>query len=102
MKQCCADYLNEQFGGDADIVNEIYAEYVSSVTDKAAEAEAALSAGQWDALDKIAHTIKGNALASGDQETANAAIALRSAAKLSDAGEAASLVAKIKDFAAAL
>ena len=102
MKQCCADYLSEQFGGDADIIGEIYSEYVSSVTAKTAEAEAALPAEQWEALDKIAHTIKGNALAAGDQETASAAIALRSAAKLQDKEEAASLVAKIKVFAAAL
>ena len=102
MKKCCEDYLNEQFGGDADIVNEIYSEYVSSVTAKVADAEAALAAAQWEALDKIAHTIKGNALAAGDQETADTAIALRSTAKLQNAGESANLVAKIKDFAAAL
>ena len=38
MKECCAKYLDEQFGGDADIVGEIYGEYVSSVREKIAEA----------------------------------------------------------------
>ena len=30
MKECCRTYLDEQFGGDADVINEIYGEYVSS------------------------------------------------------------------------
>ena len=70
MKPCCEKYLNEQFGGDAEIVAEIYSEYVSSLKTKIAEAVAALDGGQWDVLDKAAHTIKGNALAAGDTETA--------------------------------
>ncbi len=102
MKECCATYLNEQFGGDADIINEIYAEYASSAKAKTGEAEAALAAGDWDALDKIAHTVKGNALAAGDSETAEAGIALRQAAKLHDAGESGRLIARLKDLTAAL
>ena len=31
MKECCKQYLDEQFGGDADIVAEVYKEYVTSV-----------------------------------------------------------------------
>lgn len=102
MKECCATYLNEQFGGDADVVNEIYAEYASSAKEKTGEAETALAAGQWEALDKIAHTIKGNALAAGDNETAEVGIALRQAAKLHDAGESGRLIARLKDLTAAL
>ena len=102
MKECCSKYLNEQFGGDDDIVGEIYAEYAASAKAKSAEAGTALAAGQWDALDKIAHTIKGNALAAGDEETANTGISLRSAAKLHDADAAASLVAKLQELTAAL
>ena len=79
MKECCKAYLDEQFGGDADIVNEIYAEYVASIREKIAEAEAALS--------------------SGDKETAQVAIEMRSAATLADAALAASLLEKIKKLA---
>ena len=64
--------------------------------------EAALAAGDWDALDKIAHTVKGNALAAGDNETAEAGIALRQAAKLHDAGESGRLIARLKELTAAL
>ena len=102
MKECCAAYLNEQFGGDADVVNEIYNEYASSAKDKVTEAEMALSGEQWDLLDRVAHTIKGNALAAGDEETANTGISLRSAAKLHNADDAASLIAKLKELTAAL
>ena len=102
MKECCAAYLNEQFGGDADVVNEIYTEYVSSAKDKVTEAEMVLADEQWDLLDKVAHTIKGNALAAGDVETANIGIALRSEAKLHNATAAATLIAKLKELTATL
>ena len=98
MKECCKTYLNEQFGGDADVIGEIYGEYVSSVQEKLSEAESALSASDWTRLDKVAHTIKGNALAAGDTEIADTAIALRKAAVLADAGLSGSLVEKIKEL----
>ena len=96
MKECCEKYLNEQVGNDAEVVNAIYAEYVSSVNAKAAEADAALAAGAWDALDKVAHTIKGNSLAVGDQQMANTAIELRNAAKLQDRDQAGRLIADMR------
>lgn len=99
MKECCRKYLDEQFGGDADIVGEIYSEYVSSVGAKLAEADSALAAADWTQLDRVAHTVKGNALAAGDAEMSETAIALRKAAALSDAAEAASLISKLKDLA---
>lgn len=102
MKECCRVYLDEQFGGDADVMGEIYAEYVSSVNAKKGEAEAALAASDWGQLDKVAHTVKGNALAAGDTEMADTAIALRKAAALGDAASAASLIGKIGELAAQL
>ena len=98
MKQCCKDYLMEQFG-DEDVVTEIYAEYVSSIHDKLPELEAALAEENWSALDSIAHAVKGNALATGDTAMADVAITLRSAAKLSDKNAASSLIGKMKELA---
>ena len=77
-------------------MNAIYAEYVASIGIKTAEADAALAAGAWDTLDKVAHTVKGNSLAAGDQQMADAAIALRSAVKLQDRDQAARLIADMK------
>lgn len=102
MKECCAKYLEEQFGGDADIMNEIYGEYVSSIHEKIAEADEALAASDWTRLDRTAHTMKGNALAAGDAETADVAIALRKAAALADASLSASLVDRIKELSEGL
>ena len=102
MKECCEKYLNGQFGNDAEVVDAIYAEYVSSINAKAAEADAALAAGAWDALDKVAHTIKGNSLAVGDQQMADKAIALRNAAKLQNRDEAEQLIAGLKSLAEGL
>ena len=99
MKECCRKYLMEQFGDDAEVVDEIYAEYVSSVHAKMSEADAALAAGEWEALDKVAHTVKGNSLAAGDQQMADTAIALRNAAKLQERDQAGQLIANIKALA---
>jgi len=98
MKQCCKDFLMEQFG-DEDVVNEIYEEYVKSIKEKITEAEASLSSGDWTALDRVAHAVKGNALATGDNDIANVALALRTAAKLSDKAESQNLVDKLKTLA---
>ena len=102
MKDCCRAYLAEQFGGDADVMAEIYNEYVSSIGEKIGEAESALAASDWTKLDRTAHTIKGNALAAGDQEMADTAIALRKSAALSDAAHSATLLGKIKELSKVL
>lgn len=102
MKESCRKYLDEQFGGDADVVGEIYSEYVSSVGAKLAEADAALAAADWKLLDHVAHTVKGNAMAAGDADMAETAIALRKASALSDTAAAASLIAKLGELAAQL
>ena len=96
MKECCEKYLIEQFGNDMEVLDAIYAEYVSSVNVKAAEADAALAAGAWDVLDRAAHTVKGNALAAGDQQMADTAIELRNAAKMQDLDQAGRLVANMR------
>jgi len=57
MKQCCKDYLMEQFG-DEDVIKEIYAEYVKSVQEKLPELEAALTAENWTMLDSLAHAVR--------------------------------------------
>ena len=101
MKDCCKEYLFGQFG-DEEIVAEIYNEYVSSLGQKIAECDKALATGDWIALDRAAHAMKGNALAAGDEAVANVAIALRNDAKLQKAEEAQALVAKIKELQALL
>ena len=98
MKQCCKDYLMEQFG-DEEVVREIYAEYSKSVSEKLPELEAALTAENWSALDQLAHALKGNALATGDTESANVAISLRTAAKMSEKATARALLDKLQELA---
>ena len=88
----------EQFVDDAEVVDMIYGEYVSSIGAKVTEADAALAAGAWDALDRVAHTVKGNSLAAGDQQMADAAIALRNAAKSQERDQAAQLIAVLRSL----
>ncbi|MBO4303192.1 MAG: Hpt domain-containing protein [Lentisphaeria bacterium] len=98
MKQCCKDYLMEQFG-DEEVINEIYAEYAKSVQEKLPELEAALKAENWAMLDTLAHAVKGNALATGDADMAEVAVSLRTAAKMSDKAAAETLFAKLQALA---
>jgi len=102
MKECCEKYLAEQFGGDEDIMREIYGEYVQSVHEKIGELKTALDASNWQSADKIAHTVKGNALAAGDAEVSNLAIELRKASALNDIVQCRSLLAKIEELAKGL
>jgi len=102
MKECCKDYLNEQFGGDADTIESVYALYVESVGEKLAEAKDALAAGDWAKLDVAAHTLKGNALAAGDKPLAEVAITLRNAAKLQATEQSAQLIAQIESLSSEL
>lgn len=98
MKDCCRIYLDEQFGGDADVIDEIYNEYVSSVGEKLGDAASARAANEWERLDRVAHTIKGNALAAGDNAMAETAIALRKASALKDASEADALISRLREL----
>ena len=98
MKEICERYMHDQFGDDEELLAEIYGEYKSSFGVKLAEARAAFASGNWNALDKIAHTIKGNALAVGDAEPAETAIALRKAATLADAEASKKLIADLEAF----
>ena len=101
MKSCCEKYLIEQFG-DPDIVGEIYAEYASSMKTKMGELEAAFAGADWAKVDGIAHAIKGNALAAGDNDTAETGIKLRHAAKLADADGAKKLIEDLHGLVAQL
>ena len=98
MKQCCKNYLMEQFG-DEEVVKEIYAEYAKSVQEKIPELEAALKSENWSSLDQMAHAVKGNALATGDNDTANVAVALRIAAKMSEKDTSRALLYKLEELA---
>ena len=98
MKECCVAYLNEQFGNDAELVKEIYGEYVSSMRVKLGEAEKSLAVGEWTQLDRVAHTIKGNALTAGDNEMAQVAIELRSTSQLHDHEQSAALISRLREL----
>ena len=97
MKQCCKEYLTEQFG-DEDVVNEIYTEYAKSIQEKLPEFEAALAAENWTTLDSLAHAVKGNALATGVNAVADVAISMRASAKMSDKATSQALFDKMKEL----
>ena len=95
MKDDARQWLNEQFGGDEETIAAVWGEYLASSSEKIGEALAALAAFDFPLLDRIAHTLKGNALMVGDQVSAAAAIALRDAAKASDPTAAEKAIATL-------
>ena len=97
MKNCCREYLTAQFGDDA-ITGEIYAEYIRSANEKLAEIATARASGDWTAVDRGAHALKGAALATGDSETSDTAIALREAAARRDTEASDALIQRIGDL----
>jgi HPt (histidine-containing phosphotransfer) domain-containing protein len=102
MKASCKQFLGEQFNHDDEVVAEIYAEYTGSLREKIGEIAEAADGSQWDLLDRLAHTVKGNALVAGDEETAETAIAMRSAAKLRNADEVRRLLGRLRELSAEL
>lgn len=84
MKENARRWMAEQFADDADTIAMVWNEYLTETAAKIDAARAALAAEDYPLLDRLAHTLKGNALMVGDQELALAAVALRDAAKASD------------------
>lgn len=98
MKECVRKWLSEQFGDAEDIIKEVWAEYLSTTTERIEEARAALAAFDFPLLDSVAHRLKGNALMVGDQPSAVAAIELRDAAKASESDAAAKAIETLAEL----
>lgn len=85
MKQDILNYLKEQVGADdADLLEALYAEYFNTVMEKVGELQAAIPAGDFEALRRIAHALKGNAAMVGDTAINQHALAFEMGAKSAD------------------
>ncbi|MBR1921345.1 MAG: Hpt domain-containing protein [Kiritimatiellae bacterium] len=85
MKESCRAYLLDQLQ-DGAVVEEVYREYAETARGKVAEMKSLFAGCEWGDLDRAAHALKGAALTAGDNETAEAAVALRGALAQCDAG----------------
>ena len=101
MKATVANWLNDQFGGEAEVIAAIWSEYLAGTEEKIGECDAALAVPDYPLLDRIAHTLKGNGLMVGNEEAAKAAIALRDASKVGDHAGCAAAIERIKSVFAA-
>lgn len=99
-KECVKNWLVGQFGDDEAIIAEIYGEYLKTTRENLDKADAAMARGDFPGLDRVAHTLKGNALMVGDQDIADTAIALRNAAKISDAANGSTLLVRLRELIA--
>ena len=88
MNAQVSNWLAEQFGDDTDLIQAVYDEYLQACATKLEEGRRARAAEDYPLLDRIAHTLKGNALMVGDKPSADAAISLRDASRISDGAAA--------------
>jgi len=95
MKDDVRKWLSEQFGDETETIAIVWNEYLGETTKQLAAARDALAAADYPALDRIAHTLKGNALIVGDGALVTAAVALRDAAKAGDGAGAAEAIGRL-------
>ena len=88
--------VKEVLGGeDEEMLNTIYGEYLALLDGQIAQARVDLAAGDFEALNRTAHTLKGSTASVGDTEMFDAVIVMRDAAKAADAAAAAAAVAAL-------
>ena len=104
MKDMIRKWLVREVLGteDEEMLQSLYDSYLATLDGEIAKARTQTSDGEFAALDRTAHTLKGVTLAVGDTETYDAVIKLRDAAKASDAAAASSAVAALESLRAAL
>jgi len=85
MKDDVRQWLGEQFAGEDETMALVWGEYLTETSSKLEATRAALAEENFPELDRLAHTLKGNALMVGDGALVTAAVALRDASKASDA-----------------
>lgn len=73
MKECVSKWLNEQFGGDTDVIGMVYEEYKSTMGRLIVDLADARSKKDAQTVDRVLHTIKGSAAMVGDMEVSNLA-----------------------------
>ena len=95
-KESVRQWLISQFGEDEALMGEIFGEYLRTTGETIAKAVSAMAGEDYRELDRIAHTLKGNALMVGDQDAADAAYEMRNASKASDRAGCEAALAKVR------
>ncbi|MDE2439593.1 MAG: Hpt domain-containing protein [Betaproteobacteria bacterium] len=89
------DSILERLGGDAEIYEMMVAMFLDDVDNNCSALSAAFAAGDAKVVQREAHTIKGLLATFSDEDGANAAMMIESAAK---SGQLANLAAAIGDL----
>ena len=96
MKESVKKWLAEQVGMDDEaLLQSLYDDYRGTVSEQLEQAGRDLDAGDFGALDRTAHALKGAVLTVGDQEMLREVLSLRDAAKASDAAAAAAAAERL-------
>ena len=102
MKECVKKWLSEQVGDDEFLLQTLYDDYRGTLVKQLDQARADMAAGDYAALDRTAHAMKGATLTVGDEEMLQAVLALRDAAKASDLAGAVSASVQLETLIAQL
>ncbi len=81
MKEEIIAYLKEQVGDDKELLDSLYAEYCTTVTEYVEALKAALPKGDFTELKRLAHTLKGSSVMVGDTDMNAHALAFENGAK---------------------
>ena len=98
MNDNVRQWMNEQFEGDSETIALVWGEYLNETAVKLDAVRTALAASDFPELDRLAHTLKGNALMVGDTALVQASISLRDAAKASDAEASGRALARLAEL----
>ena len=66
MKECVKKWLTEQVGDDEFLLQTLYDDYRGTLTKQLAQARSDMAGGDFAALDRTAHAMKGATLTVGD------------------------------------
>lgn len=102
MKECVKNWLTTQVGDDEFLLQTLYDDYRGTLEKQLAQARTEMAGGDYAALDRTAHAMKGATLTVGDEEMLQAVLALRDAAKASDLSGAVTAASKLDELIAAL
>ena len=102
MKECVKKWLSEQVGDDEFLLQTLYDDYRGTLVKQLDQARADMAAGDYAALDRTAHAMKGATLTVGDEEMLQAVLALRDAAKAGDLAGAVSASVQLETLIAQL
>jgi HPt (histidine-containing phosphotransfer) domain-containing protein len=102
VKAQIAEYLRQNMGFDDDSIQQFIEMLLDTVGEYIPQAESNFTAGEWQELSRVGHSIKGSAANIGATAISEAGKKLEFGAKSADADECRTAIADLKEKLAEL